>query len=366
MMRMGLIESDQELESLCQQLDRCELLTMDTEFLRVRTYYPKLCLFQVGCGQEIFCIDPLEIDAGHPGLRHTLLAGKAVKVFHAARQDIEVLHRYCGAVPQNVFDTQVAAAMLGLGDQVGYAGLVEQITGATLTKAHTRTDWCRRPLRSEQIEYAVDDVRYLEPIYEYLCERLQKHGRLQWVFEECSALSNAESYHMDPQTAYTRIGHGEKLEPVAQGVLKELAIWREHTSQSLDLPRSWVAKDVTLASIARARPLDIRDLKLVEGVTESFTKRYGAEIVRQVQRVADNQHHPVIWSRGRPLNADQRALRRQVMDCLAKVSKEAGISLSLLGSRDEVERLVRGRRDVNLLTGWRAHLLGEELNAILA
>lgn len=365
-MRNRLIQSDQELESLCQQLGHSGLLTIDTEFLRVRTYYPKLCLFQVGCGQEFFCIDPLAIAPGHAGLRDTLLGGTAVKVFHAARQDIEVLHHYCGSVPHNVFDTQVAAAMLGLGDQVGYAGLVEQITGAALAKAHTRTDWCQRPLSAEQIEYAVDDVRYLEPIYMHLCERLQKCGRLQWVFEECSALSRVESYEADPLTAYTRIGHGQKLEPVAQGVLKELAIWRERTSQSLDLPRSWVAKDGVLASIARAGPLNIGDLKRVDGVSEAFARRHGPDIVRLVKQVSGSQHHPVIWTRGRPLDADERALRQQVMACLAKVSAEAGISPSLLGSRDDVERLVRGRRDVSLLTGWRARLVGDELTAILA
>lgn len=364
-MRYGLVQTQEELETVCRDLEKQERIALDTEFLRVNTYFPKLCLLQVSTGSDLVLIDPVTVDLAVPSLQRLLLAQDRIKVFHAARQDIEVLQGACGRVPRAVFDTQIAAAMLGLGDQIGYAALVEIVVGKTLDKAHTRTDWCSRPLTPQQIEYARDDVRYLVDIYEHLVAELKNRGRLDWVVEECAALSDVALYEFDAEAAYKRMGQGRRLEPLAQGVLKELATWRERLSQTRDLPRGWVVKDSVLVDLARSRPRTLKDLAGLDGISERFARKYGRAILQLIRDVVERQDHPVIWRTSVPLSEDQRALRKKITAYLDKVSREAGVSAGLLGSRQDVDNLVRGRTDVNLMKGWRATLVGDGLNAIL-
>ncbi len=361
-----LIDSRENLEAFWHEMASAEVMAFDTEFLRVSTYYPKFCLLQVSANDSVYCIDPLALDLDTDSLRTVLRSQHQTRIFHAARQDIEVLYGCCNAVPSTVFDTQIAAAMVGLGDQIGYANLVEVVTGKGLPKAHTRTDWCQRPLSREQIEYAKDDVRYLEEIHDFLTVELDKRGRLQWLLEECRALTDVRLYEADPNVAYQRIGHGQALEPEAQGVLKQLAIWRERAAQQLDLPRNWVVKDRVLESISQIRPENPAQLAVVEGVSRKFVQRFGGEVLRLIQEVAHQDEHPVVWQEEQPLNAEQRALTKQIMGCLRRVAEESGISQGLLGTRHDVAGLVRGHRDISLLSGWRARLLGSELDALLA
>jgi ribonuclease D len=360
-----IVDTPKRMDSFCQKMESVSVMAIDTEFLRVKTYYPKFCLMQICSGQDVYCIDPLAFDLGSGPLAKVLYAPDRTAVFHAARQDIEVLFQCFGDVPPRIFDTQVAAAMAGMGDQIGYANLVEIVTGRILPKAHTRTDWCQRPLSQEQVEYAVDDVRYLETVYEELGSELEKRGRLSWVFEECQPLSEVQLYRSDPDLAYKRIGYGEKLEPVAQSVLKELASWREHTSQLMDLPRNWVVKDNLLAQIAQSLP-DSRDkLAGIEGVSDKFVRRHGERITGLVRDALRRDDHSEIWPRKNLLNAEQRVVQKQILDYLKRVAEDTGISQGLLGSRQDVARLVRGNREVGLLRGWRAKLLGSELEALL-
>jgi ribonuclease D len=341
------------------------VMAFDTEFLRVSTYYPKFCLLQISANGVSYCIDPLALDLNTDSLREVLRARHQTRIFHAARQDIEVLYGCCDAVPSTVFDTQIAAAMVGLGDQIGYANLVGIVIGKSLTKAHTRTDWCRRPLSSEQIQYAQDDVRYLEEIYNFLGAELEKRGRLQWLLEECKVLTDVSLYEADPDAAYKRIGHGRLLKPDAQCVLKQLAIWRERTAQKLNLPRNWVVKDNVLESISRTLPENPTQLAVVEGISHKFIRRFGTDVLRLIGEVADEDQHAAVWQREQPLNAEQRAMKKQIMGCLKRVAEESEISLGLLGTSQDVAGLVRGRRDISLLSGWRADLLGSDLDALL-
>lgn len=365
LMHDHIVDTPERLNLFYRKMESASVMAIDTEFLRVKTYYPRFCLMQICSGQDVYCVDPLAFDLGSGPLGEILCAPDRTTVFHAARQDIEVMFQCFGDVPPRIFDTQVAAAMAGLGDQIGYANLVEIVTGRTLPKAHTRTDWCQRPLTREQVEYAVDDVRYLETVYEELGSELEKLGRLSWVFEECQSLSDVELYRSDPNLAYKRIKHGEKLEPVAQSVLKELANWREQTSQLVDLPRNWVVKDNVLAQIAQSLP-DSRDkLAEIEGVSDKFVRRHGERITDLVRDVLRGGDHSAIWLRGNPLNAEQTVLQKRILDSLQRIAKETGISQGLLGSRQDVAGLVRGNRDVSLLRGWRAELLGDELEALL-
>ena len=360
-----IVDTPERLDSFFQEMESVSVMAIDTEFLRVKTYYPRFCLMQICSGQDVYCVDPLAFDLGSGPLGKILCAPDRTTVFHAARQDIEVLFQCFGDVPPRIFDTQVAAAMAGLGDQIGYANLVEIVTGRTLPKAHTRTDWCQRPLTQEQVEYAVDDVRYLETVYEDLGSKLEKLGRLSWVFEECQPLSDVELYRSDPDLAYQRIGHGEKLKPVAQNVLKELASWREHTAQLKDLPRNWVVKDNLLAQIAQSLPDNLDKLAEIEGVSDKFVHRHGERITDLVRDALRGGDQSAIWHRKAPLNAEQRVLQKRILDHLQRIAKDTVISQGLLGSRQEVAKLVRGNREVSLLRGWRAELLGSELEALL-
>jgi len=363
-MHEHLVDTRERLDSFCRKMESVRVMAVDTEFLRVKTYYPRFCLMQIGSGDDVFCIDPVAVDPGTGSLREVLCAPDRTTVFHAARQDIEVLFQCFDDVPRRVFDTQVAAAMVGLGDQIGYASLVSIVTGRDLPKAHTRTDWCRRPLSPEQIEYAVDDVRYLLEIYEQLSAELDKRGRLDWVFEECRSLSDPGLYRAEPAEAYKRIGFGDRLDPVAQSVLRELANWRERTSQLMDLPRNWVVKDTVLAEIAQALPDSQDKLARLEGVSEKFVRRHGEHVVGLVRQALSADSHSVIWRKKTRLSAEQRALQQRIQDCLKRVAVEEGISPGLLSSRQDISRLVHGSRDISLLRGWRAQLLGGELDAL--
>jgi len=365
-MGQHLIDSGENLEAFWDEITSTAVLAIDTEFFRVSTYYPKFCLLQICANGFEYCIDPLALDLNTDSLREVLRSQHQTRILHAARQDIEVLYGCCNAVPSTVFDTQIAAAMVGLGDQIGYANLVEIVTGKGLNKAHTRTDWCRRPLSEEQIEYAREDVRYLEVLYDFLGAELEKRGRFQWLLEECRALTDVSLYEADPNAAYKKMRHGRVLEPEAQGVLKQLAIWRERTSQQLDLPRNWVIKDKVLESISRVRPENPAQLAVVEGVSHKFVNRFGAEVLRLIREVAINDQHPVVWQMEQPLNAEQRALGKQITACLKRIAEDSGISPGLLGTRHDVAGLVRGHKDIGLLSGWRARLLGSELDALLA
>jgi ribonuclease D len=364
-MRSHIVDTPEHLKNFLDELGSAALLALDTEFLRVKTYYPRLCLIQVSAGGAVYCLDPLGVEINRRPVRDVICSQDKTTVFHAARQDLEVIFLAVGDVPRRVFDTQIAAAMAGFGDQVSYAELVGMVTGRELAKAHTRTDWCRRPLSREQINYAVDDVRYLEPIHEFLSAELERRGRLGWVFEECGALSDIEQYRADPSKAYRRIGHGDRLDPAAQSVLKELAIWRERTSQRLDLPRNWIVKDGVLAMIARQLPSSPRQLSAIDGVSAKFVRRYGDAIVELVREVLGRDSHPVIWRKKSPLTQEQRALQKKIVEYMNRVAADAGISPGLLGTRQDVARLVRGNRKVNLMSGWRGRLLGEELHALL-
>ena len=365
MMGNHLIDSREDLEAFWHEITSAGVMAFDTEFLRVSTYYPKFCLLQISANGHLYCIDPLALDLNTDSLRGVLRSEHQTRIFHAARQDIEVLYGCCSAVPSTVFDTQIAASMVGLGDQIGYANLVEIVTGKSLTKAHTRTDWCRRPLGQEQIEYAQDDVRYLEEIYNFLGAELEKLGRLQWLLEECKLLTDVGLYEADPNAAYNRIGHSRVQKPLAQGVLKQLAIWRERTAQKLNLPRNWVVKDRVLESISQIRPENQTQLAAVEGVSHRFANRFGADVLRLIGEVVDEDQHPAVWQKEQPLNAEQRALKKQIMGCLRRVAEESEISPGLLGTSQDVVALVRGRKDISLLSGWRARLLGSELDALL-
>ncbi|MGM0671585.1 MAG: ribonuclease D, partial [Pseudomonadota bacterium] len=221
----GLIETPEALRGFLDTIAGTDWIALDTEFMREKTYYPRLCLIQLATLDQIACVDPLKLDIHL--LEPLLFDAGVTKVFHSASQDLEVLYRELGRVPTPVFDTQIAASMLGYGEQVGYANLVKAVLDRDLDKSQTRTDWSRRPLSEQQIRYAADDVRFLATVFMRLLHELESHERMHWLRPEMEALSNPALYEPDPENAWKRVSGAKRLKPRERGVLKAVAAWRE-------------------------------------------------------------------------------------------------------------------------------------------
>lgn len=339
------------------------MIGVDTEFLRVRTYYPKLALVQLSSRNAVYCIDPL-VAGMDLGKLWALLADTGVlKVMHAARQDIEVLLHTAGIMPKPLFDTQIAAALVGYGDQVGYAGLVEAEYGESLPKSSQRTDWTRRPLSEAQLGYAENDVRYLIPLYERLTARLKAFGRYEWALEDFSRDLDPALYEPDPDQAYRRVGRGARLDTGAQHALKRLCTWREHAARDRDLPRTWVLDDAAVAAIAAGRPGSVRELEQIEGVRSETVRRDGKAIIDCLQQPAEGED--TLWRRYEALSPEQKATKNALIAALKARAAELGISQSVLVKRADLDKLTREIPAREVISGWRWEVIGRELQRIL-
>jgi len=362
-MTSDLIATDAALADLCRTLEGCAWIAIDTEFLRERTYYARLCLIQIGAPGIVACVDPLALEQLEP--LHALLENPRLrKVLHAARQDIEVFNDLRGIVPAPLFDTQIAAAYLGYDDQVGYAAVVAAITGVVLDKAHTRTDWSRRPLSSAQHQYAEDDVRYLMPVYEALHERLAAAGRLAWVMDDCARLSEPALYANDPAEAWRRLRGGAELAAPNQQMLCALAAFREQTAQAYNLPRGWVLRDEVLFDLARHAPQTQAELVSIRGLEDSARQRYGEGILASLEQ-GRHAEPLLVWERQAPPTPEQNALGKLIMEMVRSVAREHELAPAVLATRRDVEKLARGAEPASVFHGWRAELLGAKLAALL-
>ena len=353
------IDSPDALAALCRRIQGKPWLAVDTEFMRERTYYPELCLVQVATDEVVACIDPLALPSLEP-LMALLLDERMVKVLHAARQDLEIFFHLAGRVPQPVFDTQVAARFLGQPDQVGYGAAVQSLLGITLDKSHARTDWARRPLSSAALDYAADDVRHLRNLYHKILDELAARGRAAWVEPELKALVEEKLYRPDPDNVWSRIRGTQRLKPKTLAVFKALAAWRERTAMAEDRPRQWIVKDEALMDLARQLPADLDALAAVRGVGDSLAKRHGAEILKLLK--ADGEaEQPERHKREAPLRPDQEALVDALNAQLRLQAARGDVSAASIANRAELERLVRGERDLPLLKEWRLEMAGREL-----
>jgi ribonuclease D len=269
------------LVQFCEQLHGHPWLALDTEFIRERTYYPRLCLIQIATPDAIACIDPLaELDL--QPLLNVLYEPKITKVLHAAQQDLEIFFHLRNSVPSPVFDTQIAATILGQGDQVGYAALAQNLLGVSLDKSQVRTDWSRRPLSPEQLSYAADDVRYLREIYRLQQDQLHARQRLDWLAEDFAKLVDPAQYRPAPQQIWQRVkGHG-KLKPAQLVVLQALASWREQEAMQADKPRRWLCDDNLLFDLARLQPKDQAGLDKLRGLSDKLRQRYGTLLLEKI------------------------------------------------------------------------------------
>jgi ribonuclease D len=356
---MSAIISDQNaFAQLCRELAQHDSLGLDTEFMRERTYFAQLCLLQFSFGEQAVCIDTLALPDLSP-LRATMAAPAIGKVLHAARQDLEVLSPATGPL-LGLFDTQVAAALIGLPAQIGYGDLVSKLLGQRLHKAETRTDWSRRPLSGAQLAYALDDVRYLQPLRERLTERLRDLGRWDWFEEEMAQFDAVGSYAIDPDESWRRLKGIADLDAARQSLARALAAWRERRAISSDRPRNWILPDAALRDIVMRVPRSTRELALISELPEGIRNNSGAEILALIEAERLPGSLPALPKRQRPEAAETELLRK-LSQLTQQTGRELGIAPEILATRRDMQRLVNGARDGGPLTGWRRAVIGERL-----
>jgi ribonuclease D len=355
-----IITTQDALTELVAHLTVVDAVAVDTEFLRERTYRAELCLIQVASRDTAACVDPLLLSELAP-LAQPLSAARPVKVMHACRQDLEVLYPVAGLVGP-VFDTQIAAALTGAAAQVGYADLVRRLLGHDLSKAHTRTDWSSRPLSPEQIEYALDDVRYLLPLKDELEEEIDRLGRSAWLAEELAALATAGNFTVEPERAWLRVKGLQGLDAARMRLLQELAAWRERRAVERNRPRGWILEESVLREIVLRVPRTAEDLAAIADLPASVLKHCAADILACVRAAAIPDPTPPRDPRARPDPA-KTALVRRLADLNHSIAAELSMSPEVLTTRRELEQLADGRLDLPVLQGWRKSVVGERLVA---
>lgn len=359
------IDTPGALLKLCAHLQDSAWIALDTEFMREKTYFPQLCLIQAANEKVVACIDPLRIDDLSP-LFDLLYQERIVKVLHAAQQDLEIFYHLNDGVPKPLFDTQIAASLLGYGDQVSYAGLVQNMLGIELGKTQTRTDWSQRPLAAEQLNYAADDVYYLGQVYLRLRSELTRRGRLDWLAEDFAALADAERYYTHPETAWLRIRGYARLRGVKLATLSALAAWREREAVSSDKPRRWIVGDEVLLDLARRMPDSLEVLSKVRGLNTAKINRYGGTLLATIAaaRAMPRKNWPQLPDQV-VTKPEQEPLLDALQAIIRLVAMRHEISPANLAGRRELEKLLSGS-DIALMHGWRAAIAGNEVKAFLA
>lgn len=355
-----LITTPAALADLAAQLAAADAIALDTEFLRERTYRAVLALVQAATPEFATCIDPLALADLTP-LVPLLTAARPIKVMHAARQDVEVLFPAVGHV-QPVFDTQIAAALAGMPAQIGYGDLVRRTLGVELAKSHTRADWTRRPMPPEQIEYALDDVRYLLPLKQSLQEQLERLGRLSWLTQELAALAGSQGFAVDPQQAWLRVKGLRGLDAGRQRLAQELAAWRERRAIERDRPRGWILDDLSLREIVGRVPRTIEELGAIPELPPGTIKHSGTEILARVRAAQIPDPPPPLNIRYRPDPAQTALVKKLIAINQAKAT-ELSLSPEILATRRDLEQLAEGRQDIAALQGWRLEVIGRQLLA---
>jgi len=356
---MDLITTTQELAGVCARMARHPYVTVDTEFLRETTFWPKLCVVQLATDEEAVAVDALAEGLDLAPF-FALMADRAVlKVFHAARQDVEIIWNLARLIPAPLFDTQVAAMVCGYGDQVAYGELAQSIAKVTLDKSSRFTDWTRRPLSDAQIDYAIADVTHLRPIYRFLHAKLERTGRLPWLIDEMATLTSAETYAQEPAKAWERFRHRAR-KPRDLAVLMEICAWREHEAQSRDVPRSRVLKDDVMIEVALAAPKTVDALGNMRAFPRGMERsKAGSEILAAIERglARDPKTLPRIERERRGNGGGATVELLKVL--LRQVSERHGVAARMIATIEDLEAIAQNDdADTQTLKGWRRDLFG--------
>jgi ribonuclease D len=362
---MELITTTADLAATCERMASHPFVTVDTEFLRETTYYPLLCVAQMATADEAVVIDALANDLSFDPFFELMANEQVTKVFHAARQDIEIMWHRAKLIPRPIFDTQVAAMVLGYGDSISYDQLVQRITGDMLDKSHRFTDWSRRPLAPAQVAYAISDVTHLRDVYLSLSADLLKHGRTEWVDEEMEVLTSPQTYRMEPETAWERLKTRVR-KPRELAVLIEVAAWREREAQSRDVPRGRVLKDDALGDIATHAPTTPERLASLRSLPRGFERsKWGADILEAVKRglARDPAGLPPLERQRQNVNGSATVELLKVL--LRMTSERFGVAAKVIATVDDLERIAGDdHAEVAALRGWRREMFGERAIAL--
>ncbi|MCB1506210.1 MAG: ribonuclease D [Hyphomicrobiaceae bacterium] len=359
---MQVVTSTDDLAQLCQEIAGHDFVTVDTEFLREQTFWPKLCLVQLAAPGIEAIVDPLAAGLKLDPLWELMADPNIVKVFHAARQDIEIVWIQAGRIPAPLFDTQVAAMVCGFGDSVSYGNLVKKITGKDIDKSSRFTDWSRRPLSEKQLVYALGDVTYLRQVYQTLKAQLDTTGRHGWLDEEMAVLTTPSTYETQPEDSWKRLKLRVKNRK-ALSVLMELAAWRERLAQGQDVPRQRIMKDEALYDIANQAPTAPEQLSQLRSLSDGFSRSARArEIVEAVKRGLDRDLKAVPPLRqGEPLTAEATATVELLKVLLKSAAARHGVAPRLIADTSDLERIASHEEpDVAAMHGWRRQLFGED------
>jgi ribonuclease D len=360
-----LVTSPGQLDTAVFRLQGAQRLAIDTEFMRERTYSPQLCLVQVASDADCYLVDPLA------GLElaplFEVLADRAKpKILHAARQDLEVMLNASGRVPGPVFDTQVAAALLGLPPQVGYADLVARRLGHSIDKGQTRTDWSRRPLSDAQLAYAADDVHHLLQLHTELSLALESSGRAHWHAEECASLEDPGLYRTDPADAWRRLKGLGRLRPAEQAAARALAGWREERAIASDKPRGWILSDEALYALATMAPATTGELEQIRALPPATVRKRGDELLALIGAARESARDTAPTLAPQRPTPEQTRRTGQLQQRVKHVADGLGISPEVLATRRDVEGMVLGSPERSpLLRGWRREVIGLQLLELL-
>jgi ribonuclease D len=358
---MTLITTTAELAAACKRMARFEAVTVDTEFMRETTYWPKLCVVQLASPEEGVIVDAMSPELELDPFFKLMKNEKIIKVFHAARQDIEIVYHLGGLIPHPVFDTQVAAMVCGFGDSISYDQLVHRLTGAKIDKSSRFTDWSRRPLSERQTEYALADVTHLRDVYAALAQRLAEQNRTEWVREEMEVLTSPETYQMEPEHAWKRLKMRVR-KPSELAVLQAVAAWREREAQARDVPRGRVLKDDAIYEIAAQQPTTPQQLGQLRTIPRGFERsRTADDIIATVKKALDvpKDQLPKVPKHRPPTNGNGAAV--DLLKVLLKmISESHGVASKIIATVDDLEAIAGDdKAEVPAMTGWRRELFGE-------
>jgi ribonuclease D len=362
---MDLITTTNELAAACKRLAHHPFVTIDTEFLRETTYYPLLCVAQLASSDEAVVIDALAPDIDLAPFFDLMANPGVLKVFHAARQDIEIVWHRANTVPHPIFDTQVAAMVLGHGESISYDQLVQRITGDTLDKSLRFTDWTRRPLSAAQIDYAVSDVTHLRDVYLALMADLGRRGRADWMMDEMEVLTSPDTYRVEPERAWLRLKTRAR-KPKELAVLIEVAAWREREAQARDVPRGRVLKDETIGDIAIQQPTTPERLAGLRSLPRGFERsKWGESILEAVRRGLERDLRTLPHVE-RPKSAPNGAATVELLKVLLRMTSERhGVAAKVIATVDDLDQIAADdEADVPALKGWRRELFGEKALAL--
>lgn len=366
MKNIEYINKPEQLDNLCQRIENAPWIAVDTEFLREKTYYPKFCLLQLATPEWVACVDPIAL----PDLKKLFDAiynPNITKVFHSCRQDLEIFYQLTGKLPSPIFDTQIAAPLLGFTESVGYAMLVSSFLNINLEKTHTRADWSARPLSTDEIQYAADDVIYLCEIYQKMTAKLEKLGRLNWLKEDFAALENSAQYETHPDNAWLRVKGKSKLTGKQLSIIQAVSKWRETVAQKENRPKNWLLRDEQLFDFAKFQPETIDALLKIRGLNERTINYYGKELCALIKAAKNAPPIPMPeYTKSISGKNQQQEAIVDILFALVRIrAEENQLNPTSLATRNDLDILLNGE-DCLLLHGWRFSMVGNELQQLLS